>query len=132
MADERIPDEEIVYRRIPPSLPFFEDPDRITTQSFKLDRRRGDWGLSVYRATVVTSQDVLAKPEAVEGSHIASASVGDIRNLVGGDGKKLLLDVLIVDDEDNPGHAEIRGPQPGELSPSASKALRGLFKLLKP
>jgi hypothetical protein len=130
MADERIPDDEIVYRRIPSSLRYLEEPDGITSQNFKLDQRRGDLGLSVYRASIVTPADVLAKPDAIPDSRIAAARVGDIRQLTGGDGKQLALDVFIVEDETNLGHSEIRGPQPGQLAPAASKALRNLFKLL--
>jgi len=130
MADERISDDEIVYRRIPSVLPFFEEPDRITSQNFKLDRRRGDRGLSVYRRSIVSAEDVLRKPDAVAASRIAEAQVGDIRSLTGGDGKTLALDVIVVDDEQNPGHSEIRGPIPSELSSSASKALQRLFRLL--
>jgi hypothetical protein len=130
MTAGRISDDEIVYRRIPPMLPFFEEPDRVTTQNFKLDRRRNEFGLSVYRESIVTAAEVLNKPDAIAQSKIASARVGDIRQLQTGDGKPLELDVIVVDDEDNPGHAEIRGPQPGAIKDSASKALQRLFKLI--
>lgn len=130
MADERISDDEMVFRRIPPLDAFFEEPDRITSANFKLDRRKSEQGLSVYRATIVCPAAVLAKPEAIPGSKISSAVVRDIRQLRSSTGGWLELDVLIVDDEDNPGHAEIRGPQPGRLIESASKALRDLFRLV--
>lgn len=45
------------------------------------------------------------------------------------DGTHLALNVIAVDDADNPGHAEIRGPIVGELKPAASKALARLFQL---
>lgn len=130
MSGEQIRDEEIVFRRIPPTTPFFEEPDRISSFNFSLDKRQHELGLSVYRASVVTAVDVLANPGAIAGSKIVQANVGDIRSLTGGDGKPLNLDVIAVDDEDNPGHAEIRGPDPGKLSKSASKALRNLFRLI--
>ncbi|HUE73405.1 MAG TPA: hypothetical protein VMP01_21180 [Pirellulaceae bacterium] len=130
MSGERIPDDEIVYRRIPPTMPFFESPDRVTTQNFKLDQRQQELGLSVYRAAVVTAAIVLAKGNAVPGSRIVQARVGEIRVLAGGDGKPLHLDVIVVADEHDPGHAEIRGPEQGKLTPSASKALQRLFTLL--
>jgi hypothetical protein len=126
MSDGRVTDDEIVYRRIPPVLPFFEEPDRVTSQNFKLDRRRNEIGLSVYRSSAVTAAQVLQKPDAVPDSRIVAARVADIRNLHSGDGKPLDLDVVIVDDENNPGHAEIRGI----LKESAAKALQRLFKLL--
>jgi len=130
MPDAHIDDEEVVYRRIPPVMPFYAEPGRITRTNFSLDKRRGELGLSVYRASIVTSHDVLSRPEAIPDSLVASARVKDIRELIGGDGKWLRLDVVIVDDQDNPGHAEIRSPELGVLTASASKALRGLFKLV--
>jgi hypothetical protein len=130
MAVGRISDEEIVYRRIPPVLPFFEEPGRITTQNFKLDRRRNELGLSVYRAAIVTAQDVLSRPDAIPDSKIAAARVGDIRQLVSGDGTPHGLDVIVVADEHNPGHAEIRGPETGKLKDGASKALQRIFQLI--
>ena len=131
MSVGRISDDETVYRRIPPVLPFFEEPDRVTTQNFKLDRRRNEVGLSVYRSSVVSATDVLQKPDAIAGSRIVAARVGDIRELVGGDGRALHLDVVVVDDEYNPGHAEIRAADPAVLKDRASKALRGVFKLVQ-
>lgn len=131
MPGERIADEEIVYRRIPPTLPFFEDPDRVTSANFKLDERKRELGLSVYRASIVTALDVLTRPDAIPGSRLAEASVGAIRKLRAGDGKPLNLDVLPVDDDDNPGHAEIRPATPGTMGQSAAKALRGLFQLVE-
>jgi len=130
MPDERIPDDEIIYRRIPPLHDFFEEPDRVTSANYKLDQRNAEFGLSVYRASVVTSEEVLQKPEAIAHSRIAAARVGEVRTLCGGDGQHLRLDVIVVDDENDPGHAEIRGPQPGQLARSATKALQRLFRLI--
>lgn len=130
MPDAQIPDEEVVYRRIPPVMPFFEEPDRVTPANFKLDHRVNELGLSVYRESIVTPDQVLAMEMAIPGSRITAARVGDIRKLQGGDGKWLQLDVIIANDDNDPGHAEIRSPQPGVLTNSAAKALRGLFKLL--
>lgn len=127
MSDQEIGDDEIVFRRVPQSTPWFEPPDRITTANYKLDRRRHEMGLSVYRKEIVSPDEVLSQPDAIPGSFLTSASVGDIRNLKNGKGEDLNLDVIAVDDEDNPGHAEIRGPEPGKLAPAASKALQNLF-----
>ena len=128
MCEPRIADEEVVYLRIPDSSPWFESPDRITTANFKLSRKRGDLGLSVYRNKIVSLDDVIAKPGATPGCFLTAATVGDIRGLTDGRGKPLCLDVVAVDDDDDPGHAEIRGPEPGKLNRSASKALCDLFK----
>ena len=128
MCEKRIANEEIVYRRIPDGSPWIKSPDRITSTNFKLNDRRGDLGLSVYRDSIVTPDDVLAKPDAIDGSFLTLATAGDIRGLIDGKGRSRCLDVVAVDDADDPGHAEIRGPKPGKLTTSASKALCGLFK----
>ena len=130
MNDDRIADDEVVYLRVPSTAPWFEPPDQVTTANFKLNQRRGDLGLSVYRASLVTTNDVLAKPDAIPQSRVTRARVGDIRALKNGKGETLRLDVIAVDDDLDPGHAEIRGPIPGTLAPAASKALRDLFSLV--
>lgn len=127
MPADRLADDDRVYRRIPRAAPWFEEPATITSANFKLDRRRGDLGLSVYRSSVVTAADVLAKPAATPDSFVVSARVGDIRALCNAEGLPLKLDVVAIDDEHDAGHAEIRGLSPGTLSPAASKALRDLF-----
>lgn len=129
-ARPELSDDEVVYRRIPSSAPWFEPPDRISPSNFTLNKKRGDLGLSVYRASSVTAAEVLAKPEASPDSKIASAKVGAIRKLTNGKGEALNLYVVPVDDEDDPGHSEIRGPILGKLAPAASKALHELFKLV--
>lgn len=130
MDPRPLSDDELVYCRIPPTEPWFEPPDRISTANFKLDHRRADLGISVYRAAVVTAEQVRAKPEAILGSLITQATVAEIRALKNGKGDPLQLVVVAVDDEFDPGHAEIRGSEPGKLSPAASKALRDVFKLV--
>jgi hypothetical protein len=128
VSDQEIGDHEIVFRRVPPKEPWFEPPDRVTTANFKLDRRRNSLGVSVYRKDVIRPEVVLAHADAIEGSFLTYATVGEIRSLKNGAGKELNLDVIAVDDADNPGHAEIRGPEPGKLAGAASKALRELFR----
>jgi hypothetical protein len=123
-----ITDDEIVFRRVPLSEPSFEPPDRISTANYKLDQRRNELGLSVYRKDVVAADEVLARPDAIPGSFLTFAKVGDIRSLKDGKGEDLNLDVIAVDDEDDPGHPEIRGPEPGKLSAAAAKALRRLLQ----
>jgi hypothetical protein len=56
------------------------------------------------------------------------ATAGEIRALKDGNGKPLHMDEVVVADEDDPGHAEIRGPVPGSMPDSASVALRKLFR----
>ena len=126
MCDRTIGDDEILLRRIPPGSRWFEPPDRITSANFKL--RPNDLGLSVYRRKIVSPEEVLQKPEAIAGSFVVQATAGDIRKLTDGNGKPLNLDVVAVADENDPGHAEIRGPAPGRCSQSTSNALRRLFK----
>lgn len=128
MCEQRIADEEIVYLRIPDGSPWREPPNRITSANFKLNHKRGDLGLSVYRDIVVTSADVLAKPGVTPGCFLAAATVGKIRELKDGAGNPRCLDVIAVDDEDDPGHAEIRGPEPGKFKKSVPRALCDLFK----
>ncbi|MDP6507136.1 MAG: hypothetical protein QF886_26145, partial [Planctomycetota bacterium] len=127
MSETRLGDDEVVYRRIPPGSQWFEPPDRISSFNFKL--RSGETGLSVYRAGVVSDAEILKRPEAVPGSLVACATVDGIRQLKDGLGRTLGLDVVACDDEDNPGHAEIRGPLPGKLKASSSRALKKLFEL---
>lgn len=128
MIGPHIPDEEILYRRIPTGNPWFEPPDRISTYNFKL--RKGESGLSVYRSSVISAQQLLVRPEAIPGSRIAWANAGAIRTLHGRNRQPLHLDGVSVGEAQDPGQAEIRGPQPGKLSPSASLALRDLFRLM--
>jgi hypothetical protein len=124
-----IDDDEVVYRRVPPEPPFHKLDDWLTTANFKLDYRRNEQGLSVYRSCIRTLDQVLSEPSAVPNSFAVSATVGEIRRLTNGNGDPLRLDVVPCDDGgSNPGHAEIRGPAPGRLSSSANKALRDLFK----
>ena len=127
MPERTIADEEVLYRRIPPGNDWFEPPDRISSFNFKL--RPDELGISVYRAIAVSAAEVLSKSEAKPGSRIAQASVGPIRAACDGKGEPLHLDVVPVNEENDPGHAEIRGPVPGLVSSSASKALKKLFKL---
>lgn len=126
----RLSDDEVIYCRIPRASPWFEEPDAVSTANFKLDHRRGDLGLSIYRGSIVSVDEVLAKPEAIPGSLVVMATVGGIRALRNGKGDPLNLDVIVVDDENDAGHSEIRGPEPGKLAPAASKGLRDLFKLV--
>jgi hypothetical protein len=127
VSESRVGGDEVLYRRIPPGSQWFEPPDRISSFNFKL--RSGETGLSVYRAAIVSAAEILKNPEAIPESLVAYATVARIRRLKGTSGQTLGLDVVPCDDENNPGHAEIRGPVPGKLSTSASRALKKLFQL---
>ena len=126
MSPQRLPDDEVVYRRIPPGESYILPSGRISSGNFKLDA--DEQGLSVYLASLVSVAEVLRKPDALPNSTVASVTVGQIRGLQDASGNRFPLDVVVVDDEDDPGHAEIRGPEPGGLSTPASKALRDLFQ----
>jgi hypothetical protein len=128
---EPIADDEVVYRRIPPGDAWFDTSGRITSANFKLRVKAGEVGISVYRASQVTLAELLSRPEAIPGNRIAEAAVGDIRRLTHMDGTSLNLDV-VVDDANDPGHAEIRSTLPGRLPARASKELARLFRLVQP
>lgn len=129
MSDGQIADDEVLYRRILSGESWFQPPDRISSGNFKL---QGDeLGVSVYRAVAVDAAGVLNKPEAVANSKVAEAMAGQIRAAQDGKGNPLSLDVVAINDENDPGHAEIRGPVPGVISKGAAKALRDLFKLVE-
>jgi hypothetical protein len=126
---DRIQDDETICRRIPPTARWLE-PAGHTSANFKLDHRTNELGISVYRESKVSRASILSKPDAIPDSRIAIAIVGEIRQLVDGKKNPLNLDVIPVDDDKDPGHSEIRGPNPGEISQAASKALKKLFKLI--
>lgn len=123
MADEQIADDEWVYRRIPPTEIYFQPPDRLTSANFKL--RRDENGLSVNRASIVSAAAILALPSSIPGSRVAVARVSDIRRLTSGSGQPLNLDVIIVEVDGIPGHAEIIGIR----TDAAAKALCKLFQV---
>ena len=137
MSERTIADDEVLFRRIQPGTQWFEPPDRLTSASFKLKRLkdgRYEEGLSVFRRAIVSAAEVLAKPEAKPGSILAHASAGEVRALEralpNGASEPLGLDVLAINDENDPGHAEIRGPEPRKISASASKKLAKLFRVV--
>lgn len=128
VSDQKLSDEEILYRRIPSGSRWFEPPDRLTSANFKL--RRGESGLSVYRASIVSKEEVLAGTSVCPGGLLAATTVGDVRRAVNASGEPLDLDVVVTGDEDDPGHAEIRSPHSKKLSNAAAKSMKGFFKLV--
>jgi hypothetical protein len=121
VSDGRISDNEVVYRRIPLAEGWFEPPDRISSCNFKL--RQNELGISVYRAAMIDVAGVLNRPEVKGEYRVAATTVGKIRAARNGKGEPLNLDVVPVNDENDPGHAEIRGRIPS----GAAKALSHLF-----
>ena len=130
MSDGRIADHEVLYRRIPPGETWFQPSGQITSGNFTLTE--DELGLSVYRAAIVDVKGVLSKPETKEESRVAETTVGQIRTAKNGKGDPLGLEVIPVNDENDPGHAEIRAPGNGKISKSAARALKKLFKLVEP
>jgi len=128
VSDRPIADDEVLYRRVPSKPPWFQPPDRISSYTFKL--RKGDLGLSVYRKQEVSAEAVLSDPRSLPGSFLVQATAGEVRSLGNAKGDPLNLRVIAVGDENDPGHAEIRGPQLGKLSQSAADALKKLFQRL--
>ena len=129
MPERTIADDEVLYRRIPPGEDWFEPPDQISSLNFKL--RPNELGISVCRAITVDVAEVLSKPGAIAGSRVAQVTVGQIRDARDSKGNPLHLDVVSVNDENDPGHAEIRGPVLGTHAKIAAKALKKLFTLAK-
>jgi len=127
VSGRTIADDEVLYRRVPPGKDWFAPPDRISSLNFKL--RRNESGISVYRASVVSASDVLEKPGARAGSGVAEATAAQIRALRDTGGNALDLDVVAVNDENDAGHAEIRGAVLRQRARSAAKALRKVFAL---
>jgi hypothetical protein len=127
VSGEPVSDDELVMRRVPPGSQWFEPPDRLNSSNFKLQSKKKERGLSVYRSSIVTESTVLEKSDALPGSFVVTATAGEIRRFTNAAGDHLRPDVIPIDDEYDPGHAEIRAPEPGKLPGSASKALRDLF-----
>jgi len=127
VSERIIADDEVLYRRIPPGKDWFEPPDRISSFNFKLPPEK--LGISVYRASVVDVLAVLRKPDAKPRSGVAQATVSKVRAAQDRKGT-LDLDVMPVDDENDPGHAEIRGQALRERAKTAAKALRDVFRLI--
>ena len=121
MPDEQISDDEVLLRRIPFASPWIEPPDRVTSCNFKLGR--DDVGLSVYRERFVSAYQLTHKPGAIPGSLVVRTTAGVVRRARNANGELLNLDVIAVNHEVDPGHAEIRG----HFKTSVSKSLQRLF-----
>ncbi len=126
MCEQSIPDDELLFRRIPPGTRWFAPPDRITSSNFKL--REGEEGISVHRALLVSAEDVLKMPGAIPGSFLTKATAGAIRQLTDATREPLRLDVVAIAVENDPSHAEIRGLALRERSKPAADVLKTLFK----
>jgi hypothetical protein len=97
----------------------------LTSANFRL--RKGERGLSVYRALFRSADEVLrAAGSSSTSFFVVSATAGGIRRVTTATGRA--FDV-IPDDEDgkNPGHAEIRRPESGPITKAEAYRLRELF-----
>jgi hypothetical protein len=127
VCKQSIPDEERLFHRIRPGSTWFEPPDHVTSANFKI--RKKEMGISVYRASVVSEDEVLQKPGAIPDSIIVETTAGEIRKLTDLPGVSYNLDVIIVADENDPGHAEIRGEALHLHKNPIAKALQKIFTL---
>jgi hypothetical protein len=125
VAEQSISDDEVLYRRIPPGETWFQEPDRVTSGNFK-----DDVGLSVYREKIIDRSAILSHPKAIPGSRLTRATAKQVRELTNAKGELLGLDVIVIDDEVDPGHAEVRFIPPKKLNQSVAHALRNIFKLV--
>jgi hypothetical protein len=97
----------------------------LTSANFRF--RKGERGLSVYRARCRSADEVLkaAGPGSTQ-FFLVSATVGGIRRSPTSTGRR--FDVVPDDgDGKNPGHAESRRPEPGPITKAEAYALRELF-----
>jgi hypothetical protein len=128
VAEKNISDDEVVYRRIPPGENWFQPPDRVTSGNFKLSP--DEIGISVYREKIIDRSAILSHPKTIPGSRLTKATAKEIRELTNAQGELCGLDIIPIDDENDPGHAEIRVVPPNRFTQSVSKALKSLFKLV--
>ena len=96
--DDVVDDTELLLRRVPPGSPWQEPTGRITSASFRL--ARGEDGLSVYRAALVSPDVVLSEAAGgIPGSILLSATAGEVRRACDGNGRALQLDVVEAGDD---------------------------------
>ena len=123
-----IPNNEVVFRRIPPGDQWFRMPDGVSSANFKLKKiesGKHEEGLSVYLKSKTSGEEVLQRPESIPGSFVLCATVGRIRDLTDGEDRPLELDVVEKAHEDDIGHAEIR--RSGKWTRGVANSLKKLF-----
>ena len=115
-----VADDEVVLRHIPGG-PTWQAPPSGRASSLNFRLRAGEGGISVSRAALTTTADVMARlGDLNSGSRIAAATVADIRALG--------LDVVPAPIDADPGHAEIRA---ASADLNEQDVRRRLAKLLK-
>jgi hypothetical protein len=124
VADNRLSDDEVVYRRI--LTKDLRPQNRIPPPQFKL--RKDEEGVSVNRAALISRRAVIAQGDARFEYHLAQAAIGAIRQLTADDGTHLQLEVIPTRIDEDPSHAEIRGPVAGVLPEGAPRQLARLFQ----
>lgn len=122
MADDVIPDDEIVLRHIPGGTTWQAPGPRITSKKFEL--RAGEAGVSISRSGVTTHDQFMARlGDPAKGSRIAVASVAGIRALG--------LDVVPDPIPDDSGHALIVSMASSLKDQPVRKQLAALFQFVE-
>jgi hypothetical protein len=121
---EEITDDEYLLRHIPGGTLWQAPGPRITSANFQLRHDRNETGVSVTRLKITPARRLLelVGGSPGRGSRVASARVGDVRQL----GLKVVAKPL----PDDPGHAEIQSDQVSLDDHAGRKRLALLFHLL--
>jgi hypothetical protein len=121
---EEITDDEYLLRHIPGGTLWQAPGPRITSANFQLRHDRNETGVSVTRLKLTAPQRLLelVGGSPARGSRVASALVGDVRQL----GLRVVPRPLPED----PGHAEIQSDRVSLDDHASRKRLALLFHLL--
>jgi len=100
MTPDSISDDEVILRHIPGGPSWQAPPDgRISSINFRL--RRGESGISVSRASLMTPAEMMTRlGDLAKGSKIATVTAAEIRDMG--------LEIVAAPIPEDPGHAEIR------------------------
>jgi hypothetical protein len=93
---EPIADDELLYRRIPVSMPWY-DGHGVSPEAFD-PRKDETTGISVYRAKYTSLQEA-ARGRSKQGYYVAVMLAGDLA--------RHGIQVVPRPEQDNPGHAEL-------------------------
>lgn len=121
---DEIPDDEFLLRHIPGGTLWQAPGPRITSANFQLRHDRLETGVSVTRTEFTSPARLLelVGGSLQQGSRIASARVGNIRQL----GLRVIPKPL----EDDPGHAEIQSDLASLDDHACRKQLALLFQFV--
>jgi len=121
---EVIGNEENFLRRIPNMPLFMGSPKKervITRHNFIL--RASELGVSGNIERLMSPSELLAREESSPDAKVARAQVGAIRELG--------FDVIFVEIDNNPGHAEIRPIGANLADETVQKALAAVFQFVQ-